>query len=63
MNCTLCNQPIKDYDPAFNRLRIDDTNSADICQGCIDKFVKWQGSKYMKLFPTSAMKKRYGGNK
>jgi hypothetical protein len=63
MKCNLCGQPIKDYDPAFHHLKLDDSHSAEICPECSDRFVKWQGSKYLKLFPTSAMKKRYGGNR
>lgn len=60
MNCTLCGKPIKDYDQRFNHLQIDDSHSADICQGCIDKFTHWQGNRIAQLFPTSAMKKRFG---
>jgi hypothetical protein len=63
MNCNLCNHPIKDYDPVFHHLTIDDSHAADICPGCMDKIVKWQGSIYANLFPTKAMKKRYGGAK
>ena len=59
MKCNLCNQPIKDYDTEFHHLKIDDSRAVDICPECIDKFVKWQGSKYAKLFPTRALKKRY----
>jgi hypothetical protein len=59
MKCILCNCPIKNYDAMLNRLKIDDSCSVDICQDCIDKFVKWQGSKYVKLFPTKALKRRY----
>jgi hypothetical protein len=63
MNCSLCDQPIKDYNPLFHHLKIDETHSADICQDCIDKFVRWHGSAIAQLFPTTAMKKRYGANK
>jgi hypothetical protein len=61
MDCTLCKAPIKDYDPAYNHLKIDETHSADLCPGCIDKFVKWQGGIYARLFPTKAAKKWVGG--
>jgi hypothetical protein len=63
MKCNLCNQSIKNYDPTFNHLKIDESCAADICQECIDKFVKWQGRIYVNLFPTKALKKRYGKNK
>jgi hypothetical protein len=63
MKCTLCSREIKDYSPAFNHLEIDDSHSAELCQNCIDKFVKWYGSMCANLFPTKALKKRYGGNK
>jgi hypothetical protein len=59
MKCVLCGQPIKNYNEEFHRLKIDDSCSADICQDCIDKFMRWQGSKIAKLFPTRALKKRY----
>jgi hypothetical protein len=59
MNCTLCNQPIKNYDARFHHLQIDSSHSADICTECIDKFTKWQGSVISNLFPTKALKKRY----
>lgn len=60
MNCTLCKKPIHNYNPEFNQLKIDESQSADICQDCIDKFLKWQQSIFANLFPTKAMKKRYG---
>ncbi len=62
MNCTLCKNPIKNYDPAFNHLKIDEVHAADICSECMDKIIKWQQGVYAKLFPTSAAKKRYGRN-
>jgi len=58
--CSLCKKPIEKYDPRFNHLNIDESVSVDICQGCIDKFFRWQGELYSKLFPTTAMKKRFG---
>ena len=62
MNCNLCNQPIKNYDERFHHLKIDDIHSVDICPECADKFFKWQGGILSKLYPTKAMKKRYGRN-
>jgi len=59
MDCTLCKKPIEKYDARFNHLKIDESVSADICQSCIDKFFIWQGELYAKLFPTTAMKKRF----
>ena len=63
MDCTLCKKPIEKYNLSFNHLVIDKSSSVDICQDCIDKFFKWQGELYTKLFPTNAMKKRFGKNK
>jgi hypothetical protein len=60
MNCTICKKPIEKYNPALNHLKIDESHSADICQGCIDKIMKWQQGIYARLFPTAAVKKRYG---
>lgn len=60
MKCTLCGRPIQNYDAICNHLEIDEAHAADICTECIDKFVKWQQGKYARLFPTSAMKKRFG---
>ena len=59
MDCALCNASIDKYDPAFHHLKIDEHHAVDICQECIDTFVKWQGSKYAALFPTRALKKMY----
>lgn len=49
---------IQNYQPACN----DKTSlrGGDICQECIDKFLKGEGSICAKLFPTKAMKKRFG---
>jgi hypothetical protein len=58
MNCNLCDKPIKNYNPAFNYLKIDDSHAVDICPDCVDKFAKWQGSIITDLFPTRALKKR-----
>jgi len=60
MECNLCNKPIKDYNPVFHHLKIDDTISVDICPECVDKVVKWHGKVISELFPTRAMKKRFG---
>lgn len=60
VNCALCQKPIRNYDPAFNRLEIDESHAADICPECIDRFLKWQQRKFARLFPTSAAKKRFG---
>lgn len=59
MDCALCRRPICNYDPAFNRLEIDGSSAADICQECIDRFLRWQQRRYALLFPTSAAKKRF----
>jgi hypothetical protein len=60
MKCKLCDRAIKSYDPTFHQFNINDTLAVPICLECVDKFVKWQGSIYSRLFPTTAMKKRYG---
>jgi hypothetical protein len=60
MDCSLCKKPIQKYDVTLNHLIIDESNSADICQDCIDKFFKWQQGIFAQLFPTNALKKRYG---
>ena len=63
MECVICKKPIEKYDSNFNHLKIDESCSVDICQDCIDKFMKWQGSVLTRLFPTNSMKKRFGKNK
>jgi hypothetical protein len=60
MDCSLCKKEIENYNESLNHFKIDENTSAFICQNCIDKFFKWQGSIYAKLFPTNAMKKRFG---
>jgi hypothetical protein len=60
MNCNLCKKPIDKYNSNFNHLEIDKSHSVDICSACIDKFGKWQQGIYARLFPTAAVKKRYG---
>ena len=61
MRCKLCEKEIENYSPELNRLRIDSSHEADICEGCIAKFRDWQGRIIAKLFPTRTMKKRFGG--
>jgi hypothetical protein len=63
MKCALCEKPIDNYSPELHHLIIDEKHSADICGGCIDKVLKRQGKKYAVLFPTNAMKKRFGEKK
>lgn len=60
MKCTLCKDEIDNYKPDFHRLVLDEKHSADICADCADTFLKWQAKKFASLFPTAAMKKRYG---
>ena len=60
MNCSLCGKPIKNYDPVYHHLVIDESRAADICPACVDKFLKWQQGIYARLFPTAAIKKRFG---
>ena len=60
MQCKLCEKDIEPYDARFHHLVLDENNAVDICQACIDKFVKWQGKMLAVLFPTKALKKRYG---
>ena len=57
MKCGICDKTIEKYNPAFNHLDVDKSLSVDICSDCIDAFVRWQGTIYAKLFPTTAMKK------
>ncbi|MBN2151005.1 MAG: hypothetical protein JW839_06155 [Candidatus Lokiarchaeota archaeon] len=61
MKCSLCEGEIDGYSADLNRLVIDESHAVDICPGCIDKFVKWQGKRLAVLFPTKAMKRRFGG--
>lgn len=60
MDCALCKKTIKKYQPKYNCLKIDESTSADICQDCVDKFLKWQQGVFADLFPTKAAKKRCG---
>ncbi len=59
MKCNLCKKDINNYNSEFNNLKIDENQTVDICQSCIDTFVRWQGAKYAKLFPTTMMKKQF----
>lgn len=60
MKCKLCDKTIEQYDVRFHHLVIDENHAVDICQECIDKFVKWQSKMLAILFPTKILKKRYG---
>ncbi len=60
MKCTLCEKDIDNYSPEFHRFVIDEKRSVEVCGECVDKFFKWQGKKFAVLFPTNAMKKRFG---
>ncbi|MFX0102052.1 MAG: hypothetical protein ACFFCS_20975 [Candidatus Hodarchaeota archaeon] len=55
--CKLCGKSIADYSKVLNCLEIDEFHAIDICQECIDKFLKWQQGIFARLFPTSSMKK------
>jgi hypothetical protein len=57
MNCILCNKPIDNYNDDFNRLKIDDSKSVDLCASCINKFLTWQQNIMLTLFPTKMAKK------
>jgi len=60
MKCRLCEKDIENYSADFNHLFLDKAHSADICLDCARKFSNWQGEIIAKLFPTKAMKKRFG---
>ena len=59
MKCFLCETEINNYSENFNQFKIDGSHTIEICQPCIDKFIKWQQKKFTNLFPTSSLKKRY----
>jgi len=59
MECKLCERPIQKYNTDFNQLRIGESHTVDICQQCIDKFMKWRKEVHARLFPTKTMKKLY----
>jgi len=60
MKCHICGQPIRDYQHTLHHVTINESVGVDMCQDCVDKIIRWQGSIYAKLFPTTAMKKRFG---
>jgi hypothetical protein len=60
MKCVICNKDIENYTPEFHELKVDNSHSVTICNECVDKIMKWQGNIVGKLFPTTAMKIRYG---
>ncbi len=57
MNCKLCETPIKNYSPEFNHLKIDQTHEIEVCEECVEKFMKWRQEIIAQLFPTKTMKK------
>lgn len=59
MKCSLCGVEIQNYSENFNQLKIDESHTLEICQNCIDKFIKWQQKKFTNLFPTSSLKKHF----
>ncbi len=59
MRCILCEKEIENYSAQFNRLEIESDRAVDICNDCVDRFIKWQGKKFAALFPTKVMKKRF----
>ena len=58
--CNLCEKIIPKYDAKYHHLIIDERHAVDICPVCIAAFAKWQGKQIAMLFPTKAVKKRYG---
>ncbi len=60
MRCRLCEREIENYSAQFNRLEIDEHHAVAICNACVQKFIQWQGKKLAVLFPTRAMKQRFG---
>jgi hypothetical protein len=59
MKCSLYENEIRNYILDFNHLRINELHTINVCQECIDKFVKWQQKIIARLFPTNALKKRF----
>ncbi|HRK21946.1 MAG TPA: hypothetical protein PLX06_09060 [Fimbriimonadaceae bacterium] len=59
MECALCGNALVEPSDELNRLELDDGRSVLICTACIDRFLKWQGARIAKLFPTSALKRRF----
>jgi len=62
MDCSLCKRPIERYDPSFHHLKIPPSIELDICDACTDAFLKWHGEKLARLFPTKALKERFGSD-
>ena len=60
MMCSLCEQEIDGYSVEFNHLAIDEGHAVEICSKCIDKFLDWHANNLARMFPTKAMKKKYG---
>lgn len=59
IKCTLCESVIADYSTTFNHLTLDESHSAEICQDCVEKIIKWKQETYATLFPTPAIKRRF----
>jgi hypothetical protein len=57
--CALCKRPIGKFSPILNRFDLDG-RPIDLCQSCIDKFLKWQQGIFARLYPTNALKKKFG---
>ena len=61
MDCSLCKKPIENYSREAHNIAMAGSCLADICDDCADRIVKWQGKRLARMFPTKAMKKRFGG--
>lgn len=59
MKCNLCNKDIKKFNLELNQFEVDHDKVINVCQDCVDKFLKWQQKVFAKLFPTALMKKRF----
>jgi len=59
MKCKICEEEIIGYNKTLNSLNINKEKKVEICQECIDKFLKWQQIIFAKLFPTKIIKRRY----
>lgn len=57
MNCTLCHQPIENFNPLMHQLSIKEGETVELCAECIGKIMKWQQGIYATLFPTKLAKK------
>lgn len=58
--CALCRRPIADHRPDVHGLRLPAGRVVDLCEECVRAVVTWQGERLARLFPTRAMKRRYG---